>query len=84
MEFIIFAGGLACVAAAAVICAWHNERTQANQKRHAPVCMEHYPECPCNSCIKDNADSEGHCVTPCCVQHGVVCGGVCPDYLEER
>lgn len=53
--------------------------------RHYQNCIEKFPDCPCNTCAKDNAGLPGEIAdTPCCMRHNKPCGGIkCPDYVKE-
>lgn len=49
---------------------------------HWDRCQSRYPDCPCNTCVKDNA---GQSITPCCEKHDMFCasGKKCRDYVPE-
>ena len=51
--------------------------------KHWIECKRRFPKCPCNTCVRDNADSEED---PCCDVHCLLCenGKECPDYIPEE
>lgn len=51
--------------------------------KHWIGCKERFPNCPCVSCARDNADSPD---APCCDMHCLLCenGKECPDYIPEE
>ena len=51
--------------------------------KHWIECKRRFPKCPCNTCVRDNADSEED---PCCDVHCLLCenGKECHDYIPEE